>query len=575
MLNIFMKNKIVFIIITICLSFSFLQTSFAREETNEWYIQDFSTEIIVNLDSSLDITEIIVADCGYLDDKHGIFRTLPTVYKTNEGNFILPITLESITDEKGDNYKYSKEKKGDTITYKIGDKNIEVKGENTYIIKYSVENAIRAERNSYDELYWNILGNFWDMEIDNFRAKVIFPEEINRNNTDIDYYAGSLASKEKGNFDLIWLNDNTLEFRNDITINKKNGLTLSASFPKDIVIPYQYSIWQRFKIFINNSILKYIISGLLVFAIFLYWFKNGRDPKINNALIAEYEIPEGLSPIEAGLILTRGKQNKSVIPATIINFAVKGYLKIEKIEKKGIFSKEDYKFINQHRETSSLYRGEEKLFEKIFSNNKSEIKLSELKNSNKVHVSEIYKYVSDDLKKRKIIDKKTFYIGIGMSVVGIFITALVVEFSNNKIFILPGLALLIFGFSMNRLTQKGAELKHKINGFKLYMKTVEKHRASFYEREGIMEEFLPYAILFGITKQWLKSMKNIYGEEYFNNYHSTFLVGAIAISDLNSFESLISDISNDISNTVSSSSTGVGGAGSAGGGGGGGGGGGW
>ncbi|MDA3802283.1 MAG: DUF2207 domain-containing protein [Patescibacteria group bacterium] len=128
----------------------------------------------------------------------------------------------------------------------------------------------------------------------------------------------------------------------------------------------------------------------------------------------------------------------------------------------------------------------------------------------------------------------------------------------------------VFGFFMNSLTKKGSELKHKIKGFKLYMKTAEKYRSQFQEKEGIMEKFLPYAILFGITKQWLKSMKNIYGEEYFNNYHSSFLVGAVAISSLSDLEGIVGDISSNINSYVSTSSTGAGGAGGAGGGGGGG-----
>jgi uncharacterized membrane protein len=107
------------------------------------------------------------------------------------------------------------------------------------------------------------------------------------------------------------------------------------------------------------------------------------------------------------------------------------------------------------------------------------------------------------------------------------------------------------------------------------MKTAEKYRSQFQEKEGIMEKLLPYAILFGITKQWLKSMKNIYGEEYFDNYQPSCLVGAVAISSLSDFDGLINDISSDINSHVSSSSTGAGGMGSAGGGAGGGGGGGW
>lgn len=569
------KIKYLNVFLIFVLSFLlFSNQSLARENVYNWYVKDFSTEIKVNLDSSLDITEVIVADCGNLSGKHGIFRVLPTKYKTEDGKYILPTTLKSITDENNKPYKYSKEKDLDTITYKIGDENIELRGENIYIIKYKVENALRTERNSYDELYWNILGNFWDMEIDNFRAKIIFPEGINRENVDIDYYAGVLGSKSKAGFLYIWLNDNELEFRSNNTIGTRTGLTMSATFPKDIVSPYQYSFLEKFILAINNTILKYIIALIFLMLAFFIWFKFGRSPKVNKPLIAEYEVPENLSPIEIGSILNRGRRTKNSIPATIINLAVKGYLKIEKIEKKGIFSKTDYKFINTGQVIKDLYKAEEKLFDNIFAHNKSEVKLSELKNQNKIDLSEIFHYVSEDLKNRKIIDKKGVFIGIAMIV---FAIVLFITFIDINILVaLSSFSFAIFGVLIfNHLTLEGAELKHKIKGFKLYMTTAEKYRSRFYEKEGIMEKFLPYAIVFGITKQWLNSMKNIYGEDYFKNHNLSFMAGAILISDFNSLNSAIGSISKDISSHVSSTSSGAGGSGSSGGGGGGGGGGGW
>ena len=311
----------------------------------------------------------------------------------------------------------------------------------------------------------------------------------------------------------------------------------------------------------------------LVLAFFI-WFKFGRDPRVNKPLIAEYEPPEGLSPIEIGSILNRGRRTKNSIPATIINLAVKGYLKIEKNEKKGIFSKTDYKFIKEDKETKDLYKAEEKLFENIFSHNKSEVKLSELKNEDRIKLTEIFHYVSGDLKNRKIVNKKSFFIGITMIV---FAFVLFIAFvAINILVAFSSFSFVVFGFlSINSLTLKGAELKHKIKGFKLYMTTAEKYRSRFYEKEGMMEKYLPYAIQFGITKQWLNSMKNIYGEDYLNNHHLSFMAGAIVISDFNALNSVIGGISSDISSHVSSTSSGAGGSGSAGGGGGGGGGGGW
>lgn len=566
----FKKNRLLKVFLIFIFSFLlFTNQSSARDYVYDWYVKDFSTEIKVNLDSSLDITEIIVADCGELDNKHGIFRTLPTKYKTEEGNFILPTTLKSITDSGNKPYKYSREKDLDTVTYKIGDEYVQVKGENTYIIKYKVENAIRTERGSYDELYWNILGNFWDMEIDNFRAKIIFPQEIKKGDIDIDYYAGVLGSKSKSGFDYVWLNDNELEFKSNSVIIKRTGLTLSAAFPKDIVSPYNYSLWQKFVFLTNNIVFRYIIFFTPLILAFFIWLKFGRDPRVNKPLIAEYEPPEDLSPIELGSILNRGRRSKNSIPATIINLAVKGYLKIEKIEKNGVFTKTDYKFINTGQEGKGLYRAEEKLFANIFSHNKSEVKLSELKSGAGIKSTEIFSYVTEDLKSREILNRKSFFIGMVMIFFGtifLIIPILTIAFP----------ALIIFGFlTMYSLTLKGAELRHKIKGFKLYMTTAEKHRSRFYEKAGMMEQYLPYAIQFGITKQWLNSMKNIYGEDYFKNHHLSFMAGAVMISDFNALNSVISGLSSDISSNVSSTSSGSSSSGSSGGGGGGGGGGGW
>ena len=572
----FNLKKIRFLEVFLIFIFSFLlfaNQSSARDYVYDWYVKDFSTEIKVNLDSSLDITEVIVADCGDLENKHGIFRTLPTKYKTEEGEYILPTTLKSITDENNKAYEYSKERDLDTITYKIGDEDVEVKGENTYVIKYKVENAVRTERNSFDELYWNILGNFWNMEIDNFRAKIIFPQEIKKEDIDIDYYAGMLGSKSKDGFDYIWLNDNELEFRSNNVIRMRAGLTLSATFPKDIVSPYQYNLWQKFIIAIDKTMLKYIIALIILILAFSVWFKFGRDPRINKPLIAEYEPPEGLSPIEIGSLLNRGRRSKNSIPATIINLAVKGYLKIEKIEKEGIFSKTDYKFINANKETQDLYKAEEKLFENIFSYD-DEIKLSKLKKESRIELDEIFYSVSEDLRARKIINKKSFFIGMAMGIIGIVLFFVLMDISI--IVGLSSFSFFIFGaLTLHTLTLKGAELRHKIEGFKLYMTTAEKYRSRFYEKEGIMEKYLPYAIQFGITKEWLNNIKNIYGEDYLNNHHLSFMAGAIMISDFNALNSVIGGLSSDISSHISSTSSGAGGFGSSGGGGGGGGGGGW
>ena len=131
------------IILAFCLFFPYLAN--ARENVDYWYIKDFYSQINVNKDSSLDITERIIADCGNALNKHGIFRILPTQTKMANGPAIdNPVNLISITDFDYKPLKYTENQDifNHTITWKIGDLNKTVQGENDYIIKYKVKPAI-------------------------------------------------------------------------------------------------------------------------------------------------------------------------------------------------------------------------------------------------------------------------------------------------------------------------------------------------------------------------------------------------------------------------------------------------
>ena len=127
---------------------------------------------------------------------------------------------------------------------------------------------------------------------------------------------------------------------------------------------------------------------------------------------------------------------------------------------------------------------------------------------------------------------------------------------------------------MPKRTNRGAKLNVDAKGFKLFMETVDKDRAPFYEKENIFEKFLPYAIIFGITGIWIKRMREIYGEEYLATHAPVWYVSSAGTFDADNFSSSMESLSSAIAANTSAPS-GSGGGGGAGGGGGGGGGGGW
>ncbi|MDD4443727.1 MAG: DUF2207 domain-containing protein [Patescibacteria group bacterium] len=558
----------------------FPDISLARDNVVDWYIKDFRTEVVVNTDSSLTITETILADCGEAVGKHGVFRVLPIVNKTKDGNFITPVELISITDAKGNHLKYQESRERDTVTYKIGDPKKTVQGENTYIIKYKLKGVIRNLNETQDELYFDILGSFWDLEIDSYQANIIFPQGITNSNSEAYLYSGNLDSRVNSLATYKWKSENDLEILSTKMISENQGITISVTFPSNILTLYKPSVAEKaaynvshyvpMTISSQNFWWQVILTLVLIFLAFFMWYKYGRDPKSNRPIVAEFEAPENMTPLEISLILKETGGHNKAITATIINLAVKGYLKIEKLEKKIFFLGDDYKLIKTSKKTEDLYKYEEVVLSALFKRG-DEVKLSSLKNKFATDIRGLSSNISSDLKERGLIDKK----GIWWQIVMISLGFLLVVTSFRGLIMLAGIAFIIFGAFMRRLTPEGSEMKRKIKGFKLYLETAEKYRARFYEKENMLELILPYAILFDLTGKWLKKMRDIYGEDYFKNHHLTFMTGALVLSDFSNFETAISDISRSVSSHVASSSSGSAGGGGVGGGGGGGGGGGW
>jgi len=552
----------------IVFSIIFPSSADAREFVTDWYIKDFQSEIILNTDSSLSITEKITADCGNLPNKHGIFRVLPEYYYGKDNKKIqAKITLQSIEDFDGKDLKYQelKDRAEGTITWKIGDPNKTVTGENTYEIKYSVKNTVR--HGDRDELYWNLNGNFWDIETDRFEANVQFPPGTNDKNTELNLYSGSYGQKDAGIANYEWDNS-TLRVKSNRAMSVREGITLSAVFPDGLVNPYVPGFLEKY-----GSLLYYLLPLLLLLISIMLWKKYGRDPRDNPTIVPEFGVPEDLPPMELGMIYSDGSLKTNYISAALINLAVKGYLKIEEIPKEGLLGQKDYK-LGKLAGKKELSYSEKSLISKIFGGSDEKL-ISELKDKFYSEIPKLSGEILDHLSKKGILYKNSrtnqiIFIVIGSLVAFSSFFLFAFDMNLGASLLISGLVVIIFSFLMKRRTVIGLKLFRQVQGFKLYMETAEKYRQKFNEKENIFEKFLPYAVMFGMTKVWINKMKEIYGEKYFSNYHPYWYYGYVFSSfNVNNLNSAISDMSRNMAATMASnpSSSGSGGGGFSGGGG--------
>lgn len=327
-------------VLLIFIVLSFPHFSFAEEKIN-----NFSVEVRLNNDATINVTENIVYDYDNLQsgkERHGLYRDIPYKYQAGYGTFNFDFSDESVNTDNFEFYNYGKYLRIDTNP----NPDIHVSGVNTYLFKYKVDGAI-GYFNDFDEIYWNATGNEWDVPIEDALVQIILPKPLSESLLKISCYNGIGGSKEICPHQL-GTNNNLVEsvtFYPSRSLSPREGITVAVGFPKGIV--YEPTAAEKiFKAIWNNKI---FLLPILVFLVMSYlWYTKGRDPKGTGVIIPQYDVPNGLSPMEIDAIYSEKIRPQS-ISAEIINLAIKGFLKIEKQEKSGFFGSEDYIFRNVNK----------------------------------------------------------------------------------------------------------------------------------------------------------------------------------------------------------------------------------
>lgn len=514
-----MGKKLIFLLLGVCFLLLWEENVSGKFDSSSEKIKNFFVKITINKDSSFLVKEEITYDFGE-NYKHGIYRNIP-VRKTK-------IVVIKVTDELGNPYRFRVTREGNYLQIKIGDPNKVIKGEHTYNIFYRVWKEIRFFQN-HDELYWNITGNEWEVPIERSGAIVSLPEKIPERNLRFACFTGFVGSQVSDcNFRL--KENGEILFESQKSFLPREGLTIVLGWPKGVV--QKPSLVQ--KIFWDFENFWPLLIPVFVF-IFLFnkWWREGKDPKIKKPIVAQYEPPDDLKPAEVGLILNQRITGKE-ITATLVDLAVRGYIKIKEIPRDDIFEKVDYELINlkdfnDHQEELREY--EREILNKIF-DSKDRVLISNLKNKFRYHLLSIIEKIYSGIAKFEYfvsepqkIQRRLTGIGVGVTALG-FVFGI---FFRNYILLisvfLSGILFLIFAPFMPKRTSKGIEAYWQILGFKEYINTAEKYRLQFQERENIFEEFLPYAIIFGLVEKWLRAFEGIYRihpQWYEGSYHGAF-----------------------------------------------------
>jgi uncharacterized membrane protein len=548
-------------------------------EARTYNYDSIEVDIWVNQDSTFDVMEKMTYN---LDGDFGYF------YRDIELKDLDHLSNIEVFDNQGakllkDEYeiKYLGNRLHIQWNFPRRDYNNELK---SWAVKYKVHGGL-GFFNDYDELYWNAI--FQDREVIVKKGEVLvhLPQEVD--NIRPRLFIGSLGSKtESNNYQVI--DKKTIKFWGEY-IAPGHYLTIVVAWSKGIVEkPFLY----RNQIINLIVILIALLIPIIIFIkAFRFWKKKGKDPKIKKTIIAQYEPPQNLAPALIGVLIKQSVDVKDIL-ATVVNLAVRGYLRIREEEKKFLFIKNKEYIFEKLKDGNDLKPFEQIIMKKLFKE-KDIVSNRDLKNKFYKELPKIKKEIHKEVGQRDLFNgniekiRKRYGRIYGISLILFFIVFIglivLVNILGLPYFpqvIILGISVgisiaigLIFSHYMPSLTSQGLEAKWKALGFKEYLHTAERFRIEAETLETF-SKFLPYAIIFGVEKQWAKRFDDFSYQQQ-GWYHPAMIYSGQggAPASFKEFSSSFSSFASSLSSTFSSSPGGSGAGGAAGGGGGGGGGG--
>ena len=497
-------------------------------------IRSYDVTLTVLRNGDLRVSETIEYDFGAAQ-RHGIFRDIPTrVPYDQKDDRVYELDDVSVTSPTGAPADVDRSESAGVTSLRIGDPDETVTGRQVYDIDYTVHGALNAFED-HDELYWNAIGDKWDVQILAATVAVELPAEP----TQVACFAGYTGSS---------LPCGTLETRGTtVHMSQPGGLgpfsafTVVAGLPKDAVTATGPILEERWTVqgALTPTPLTGTLAGLILLPglALLTWLvaTKGRDrrfagvtpgvvgqggaeqepvPVVGAGPVAvQFSPPEGLRPGQLGTLLDE-RANVLDVTATIVDLAVRGHLRIEEQPRKGLFRSRDWLLVKLPDGKGDLVEYERLLYSGLFESG-DQVLLSSLKQKFAARLarvqSALYTNVTSEGWFRGRPDKvrgRWQVAGVVVAIAGGWLTF----FLGRRLHWAPvGIALTLIGVllfvlarRMPARTAKGSAMLAQARGFREYIRTAEAEQLRFEERADIFSRYLPFAVVFGEADRWVK-----------------------------------------------------------------------
>ncbi len=505
-------------------------------------LERFEQEIRVEEDGALEVTERLAV--RFTGSWNGFERDLLDRHRTAEGRSTrLRYTFGEITDAEGAPLEVERARISDGHRLRIWVPGAE-NAVREVVLRYRVEGAIRfwteallergeagpdAPDHPFDELYWNATGHGWEMPIAEVRVRVELPPGA----TGIEGwgYTGGFGSIEQAV--QVTRNERVISIATTRSFAPLEGLTISVAWdPGVIARPGTMS----------RGIARLLawwpvaLPPVAFIAMLRLWRRHGRDPGTGRSIAVQYEPPPELSPAEAGTLIDH-KAELHDITSTLVDLAVRGYLRIEELERDGFLARfsrsKEFSFhrVKPRENWDELRPHEQRYLEGLFSTaTPTSVKLSELQNRFYKEIGSITDAIYERLVELGFYDRRPDHAagrwvgagaGIGVVGIGLAIVAGIARMpwllphpaTLGVSFGLAGLIVMAFGAYMGVRTEKGSRAREQLEGFREFLERVEEDRfRRMITSPELFERWLPFALAFRVEERWSKAFDSLYRE---------------------------------------------------------------
>jgi len=480
------------------------------------------------------------------DPGHGPFLTLTTRQgydDTHDRAFrYSDITASSPT---GAPATINREDTDDAIVLRIGDKNRgDISGSQRYRVSYTVDGLVNPANpdHSGDELYWNVIGSGWEVPLDDVTVSVTGPADVEGaacfagpgGSTDACTSAQHSGPTSTFTQDALAVGDELS------TVTGWPGGTFPDARPIIVAKPDPAAAFRPLSAW--GAVALVVLVGGIVLAVRRVR-RVGRDRaylgltpglrpgpgqtsgagsgyRDKRAPIAvQFTPPDGVRPGQVGTLVDE-QADPVDVTATLVDLAVRGYLRIEAVPRSNPKKEpKDWTLVQLDPPAGEeLHPYEVTLLNALFTGRTS-VTLSDLRTTFASSMKRVQDGLYEDVTRRgwfrsnpSSVRAAWFGGGIGLLVagglIGFFLLAAGIAWRGVALvpvaLVLIGIVVMALARRAPARTEDGTAVLAQTLGFRQYLATAEANQIRFEEGQDVFSRYLPYAIIFGLTDRWAR-----------------------------------------------------------------------